>query len=277
MQAVPAGGGALPPTLPSAAPLRAAFKRASFPTPPARAARPRAPIGSALRSALILLARSAPRPAPAHRLAVPPPPHAQSGCGRARGHGAAAAAAAAAAGAPGAGEGRRGEGKGGAPNGSGQPLTAALTAAALCPAGLAPGEPRGRGGPCPAALPARPQRLPRTPPAAARRPQELPPQGAPGARGRGRGPGAASRSGARSWKLPGSVSRRNPQGLGCAPGANGCSGPQIAAVWHRKEYGPTRSVVRRLGTMLSLEPYPRPYFQVSDLLLYVFFVCIYIS
>lgn len=69
MQAVPAGGGALPPALPSA---RAAFKRASFPTPPARAARPRAPIGSALRSALILLARSAPRPAPAHRLAVPP-------------------------------------------------------------------------------------------------------------------------------------------------------------------------------------------------------------
>lgn len=99
----------------------------------------------------------------------------------------------------------------------------------------------------------------------------------PAAGGGGRGPGAASRSGARSWKLPGSVSRRNPQGLGCAPGANGCSGPQIAAVWHRKEYGPTRSVVRRLGTMLSLEPYPRPYFQVSDLLLYVSFTCIYIS
>nr|XP_027310282.2 mitochondrial fission regulator 2 isoform X1 [Anas platyrhynchos] len=37
---------------------------------------------------------------------------------------------------------------------------------------------------------------------------------------------------------------------------------KIAAVWHKKEYGPTRSVVRRLGTMLSLEPYPRPYFQL---------------
>ncbi|NXL48312.1 MTFR2 regulator, partial [Podilymbus podiceps] len=30
----------------------------------------------------------------------------------------------------------------------------------------------------------------------------------------------------------------------------------------KKKYGPTRSVVRRLGTILSLEPYPRPYFQL---------------
>uniref|UniRef100_A0A8C0FJE0 Mitochondrial fission regulator n=1 Tax=Bubo bubo TaxID=30461 RepID=A0A8C0FJE0_BUBBB len=30
-----------------------------------------------------------------------------------------------------------------------------------------------------------------------------------------------------------------------------------------KKYGSTRSVVRRLGTILSLEPHPRPYFQVN--------------
>uniref|UniRef100_A0A8C2Y9L6 Mitochondrial fission regulator n=1 Tax=Coturnix japonica TaxID=93934 RepID=A0A8C2Y9L6_COTJA len=41
--------------------------------------------------------------------------------------------------------------------------------------------------------------------------------------------------------------------------------------WGAKEYGSTRSVVRRLGTILSLEPYPRPYFQVSDLWLYISF------
>ncbi|NXN09225.1 MTFR2 regulator, partial [Indicator maculatus] len=35
----------------------------------------------------------------------------------------------------------------------------------------------------------------------------------------------------------------------------------VIAVCQRKEYGSTRSVVRRLGTILSLEPYPRPYFQ----------------
>ncbi|NXK55977.1 MTFR2 regulator, partial [Chauna torquata] len=36
----------------------------------------------------------------------------------------------------------------------------------------------------------------------------------------------------------------------------------IISVCQKKEYGSTRSVVRRLGTILSLEPYPRPYFQL---------------
>ncbi|NXA38710.1 MTFR2 regulator, partial [Eudromia elegans] len=36
----------------------------------------------------------------------------------------------------------------------------------------------------------------------------------------------------------------------------------VISVCQRKEYGPTRSVVRRLGTILSLEPCPRPYFQL---------------
>ncbi|KFV63600.1 Mitochondrial fission regulator 2, partial [Dryobates pubescens] len=35
----------------------------------------------------------------------------------------------------------------------------------------------------------------------------------------------------------------------------------VIALCQKKEYGSTRSVVRRLGTILSLEPYPRPYFQ----------------
>ncbi|NXG45234.1 MTFR2 regulator, partial [Psilopogon haemacephalus] len=35
----------------------------------------------------------------------------------------------------------------------------------------------------------------------------------------------------------------------------------VTAVCQKKEYGSTRSIVRRLGTILSLEPYPRPYFQ----------------
>ncbi|NWX30273.1 MTFR2 regulator, partial [Notiomystis cincta] len=35
----------------------------------------------------------------------------------------------------------------------------------------------------------------------------------------------------------------------------------VTSVCQRKEYGSTRSIVRRLGTILSLEPYPRPYFQ----------------
>ncbi|NXU09144.1 MTFR2 regulator, partial [Pardalotus punctatus] len=35
----------------------------------------------------------------------------------------------------------------------------------------------------------------------------------------------------------------------------------VTSVCQKKEYGSTRSVVRRLGTILSLEPYPRPYFQ----------------
>uniref|UniRef100_A0A8C3SYC3 Mitochondrial fission regulator n=1 Tax=Chelydra serpentina TaxID=8475 RepID=A0A8C3SYC3_CHESE len=38
-----------------------------------------------------------------------------------------------------------------------------------------------------------------------------------------------------------------------------------------KEYGSTRSIVRRLGTVLSLEPCPRPHFQVSGLLLLLTF------
>ncbi|OXB69539.1 UNVERIFIED_CONTAM: hypothetical protein H355_013974, partial [Colinus virginianus] len=37
---------------------------------------------------------------------------------------------------------------------------------------------------------------------------------------------------------------------------------QVVSVCQRKEYGSSRSVVRRLGTILSLEPYPRPYFQL---------------
>ncbi|NXA72192.1 MTFR2 regulator, partial [Thryothorus ludovicianus] len=35
----------------------------------------------------------------------------------------------------------------------------------------------------------------------------------------------------------------------------------VTSVCQKKEYGSTRSVVRRLGTILALEPYPRPYFQ----------------
>ncbi|NXP33572.1 MTFR2 regulator, partial [Leiothrix lutea] len=35
----------------------------------------------------------------------------------------------------------------------------------------------------------------------------------------------------------------------------------VISVCQKKEYGPTRSIVRRLGTILSLEPYPRPCFQ----------------
>ncbi|NXI34632.1 MTFR2 regulator, partial [Galbula dea] len=36
----------------------------------------------------------------------------------------------------------------------------------------------------------------------------------------------------------------------------------VLSVCQKKEYGSTRSVVRRLGTILSLEPYPRTYFQL---------------
>ncbi|XP_048152457.1 mitochondrial fission regulator 2 isoform X2 [Corvus hawaiiensis] len=36
---------------------------------------------------------------------------------------------------------------------------------------------------------------------------------------------------------------------------------KVTSVCQKKEYGSTRSVVRRLGTILSLQPYPRPYFQ----------------
>ncbi|NXR74287.1 MTFR2 regulator, partial [Pycnonotus jocosus] len=35
----------------------------------------------------------------------------------------------------------------------------------------------------------------------------------------------------------------------------------VVSVCQKKEYGSTRSIVRRLGTILSFEPYPRPYFQ----------------
>ncbi|KAM9563063.1 mitochondrial fission regulator 2 isoform 1-T1 [Guaruba guarouba] len=37
---------------------------------------------------------------------------------------------------------------------------------------------------------------------------------------------------------------------------------KVISVCQKKEYGPTRSVVRRLGTILSIEPYPRPYFRL---------------
>ncbi|XP_014810878.1 PREDICTED: mitochondrial fission regulator 2 [Calidris pugnax] len=37
---------------------------------------------------------------------------------------------------------------------------------------------------------------------------------------------------------------------------------KVVSACQKKEYGSTRSVVRRLGTILSLEPYPRPYFQL---------------
>ncbi|XP_074803064.1 mitochondrial fission regulator 2 isoform X2 [Natator depressus] len=41
---------------------------------------------------------------------------------------------------------------------------------------------------------------------------------------------------------------------------------QIISAWQSKEYGSTRSIVRRLGTVLALEPCPRPHFQmVQDL------------
>ncbi|XP_075302734.1 mitochondrial fission regulator 2 [Opisthocomus hoazin] len=36
---------------------------------------------------------------------------------------------------------------------------------------------------------------------------------------------------------------------------------KVISVCQKKEYGSTRSVVRRLGTILSLEPYPRPYLR----------------
>uniref|UniRef100_A0A8C0UY59 Mitochondrial fission regulator n=1 Tax=Cyanistes caeruleus TaxID=156563 RepID=A0A8C0UY59_CYACU len=36
---------------------------------------------------------------------------------------------------------------------------------------------------------------------------------------------------------------------------------KVISVCQKKEYGSTRSIVRRLGTILSLEPYPRPCFQ----------------
>ncbi|XP_074752479.1 mitochondrial fission regulator 2 [Athene noctua] len=37
---------------------------------------------------------------------------------------------------------------------------------------------------------------------------------------------------------------------------------KVISVCEKKKYGSTRSVVRRLGTILSLEPHPRPYFQL---------------
>uniref|UniRef100_K7FRI0 Mitochondrial fission regulator n=2 Tax=Pelodiscus sinensis TaxID=13735 RepID=K7FRI0_PELSI len=41
---------------------------------------------------------------------------------------------------------------------------------------------------------------------------------------------------------------------------------QRISAWQRKEYGSTRSIVRRLGTIISLESCPRPHFQmVQDL------------
>ncbi|NXD78285.1 MTFR2 regulator, partial [Halcyon senegalensis] len=40
----------------------------------------------------------------------------------------------------------------------------------------------------------------------------------------------------------------------------------VVSVCQKKQYGSTRSVVRRLGTILSLDPYPRPYFRyVQDI------------
>ncbi|KFP82132.1 Mitochondrial fission regulator 2, partial [Acanthisitta chloris] len=36
----------------------------------------------------------------------------------------------------------------------------------------------------------------------------------------------------------------------------------VTSVCQKREYGSTRSLVRRLGTILSLEPSPRPYFQL---------------
>ncbi|NXG54821.1 MTFR2 regulator, partial [Hemiprocne comata] len=36
----------------------------------------------------------------------------------------------------------------------------------------------------------------------------------------------------------------------------------VISFCQKKKYGSTRSIVRRLGTILSLEPYPRPYFQL---------------
>ncbi|XP_067398390.1 mitochondrial fission regulator 2 isoform X2 [Emydura macquarii macquarii] len=39
---------------------------------------------------------------------------------------------------------------------------------------------------------------------------------------------------------------------------------QIISSWQSKEYGSTRSIIRRLGTVLSLEPCPRPCFQMAQ-------------
>uniref|UniRef100_A0A8C8SXL1 Mitochondrial fission regulator n=1 Tax=Pelusios castaneus TaxID=367368 RepID=A0A8C8SXL1_9SAUR len=39
---------------------------------------------------------------------------------------------------------------------------------------------------------------------------------------------------------------------------------QIISAWQSKKYGSTRSIVRRLGTVLSLEPCPRPHFQMAQ-------------
>ncbi|NXY42041.1 MTFR2 regulator, partial [Ceuthmochares aereus] len=36
----------------------------------------------------------------------------------------------------------------------------------------------------------------------------------------------------------------------------------VVSVCQKKKYGSTRSVVRRLGTILSIEPYPRPYIKL---------------
>ncbi|XP_069708080.1 mitochondrial fission regulator 2 isoform X2 [Phaenicophaeus curvirostris] len=37
---------------------------------------------------------------------------------------------------------------------------------------------------------------------------------------------------------------------------------KVVSVCQKKKYGSTRSVVRRLGTILSIEPYPRPYIKL---------------
>ncbi|XP_019383130.1 PREDICTED: mitochondrial fission regulator 2 isoform X2 [Gavialis gangeticus] len=42
---------------------------------------------------------------------------------------------------------------------------------------------------------------------------------------------------------------------------------KVILVWQKKEYGSTRSIVRKLGTILSLQPCPRPHLQlVQDVL-----------
>ncbi|XP_019405758.1 PREDICTED: mitochondrial fission regulator 2 isoform X2 [Crocodylus porosus] len=42
---------------------------------------------------------------------------------------------------------------------------------------------------------------------------------------------------------------------------------KVILVWQKKEYGSTRSIVRKLGTILSLQPCPRPHLQlVQDML-----------
>ncbi|KAF7254626.1 Mitochondrial fission regulator 2 [Varanus komodoensis] len=47
---------------------------------------------------------------------------------------------------------------------------------------------------------------------------------------------------------------------------------QISWAWERKEYGSTRSFIRRLGNCLLLTPTPRPHFPLPSVCLAIYFV-----